>query len=83
MGPTEPYGTTCGNTDHYKTTINYYDTSNCPDKSDDMDDIIEDDKDIKIEIHKENKHCLQRQAVKQVRRSRIKHKKPHMTRRVM
>ena len=59
-------------------------TSNYPDKSEDMDDdIIDDDKAINDEIHKDNKHCFQRQAIKHVKRSRIKHKKPHMTRRVM
>ena len=48
-----------------------------------MDDIIDDDKDIEIEIHKENKHCFQRQTIKHVKRSRTKHKKPHMTRRII
>ena len=48
-----------------------------------MDDIIDDDKAINDEIHKENKHCFQRQAMKHVKRSRMKHKKPHMNRRVM
>ena len=48
-----------------------------------MDDIIDDDKAINDEIHKNNKHCFQRQAIKHVKRSRVKHKKVHMTRRII
>ena len=84
MGPTETYSSTCGNTGHHKEDTTYYSTSNYPGKEDIIDDdIINDDKDIESEIHKNNKHCFQRQTIKHVKRSRTKHKKPHMTRRII
>ena len=83
MGPTETHNGTCGNTNYYTEDTAYSSTSNYSDKEDIDDDIIDDDKAINDEIHKDNKHCFQRQAIKHVKRSRMKHKKPHMTRRII
>ena len=85
MGPNTFNNATSDNTNCHPSDTSYSDTytSNYPDKSEDMDAIFDNDRDIETEINKENKHCFQRQAIKHVKRSRMKHKKPHMTRRVM